>query len=421
MLRTFKEGFFARKRLIFTEEQVIFQCNTSSCCELAEPTPKLAPNQGRTVQNDWLVQVHFRKAQHPSWLRYGRTNDRDLFGTAYPSLSCPDGRWHIRQRIQHYSGTELSYQTDALNAVRAFFLSLAEVDQSGLTKDIQAKPLSFFWGIPMEVAAYTFDESHESVSQVLSQLSSVQRSYAALQLGMLWRTARGTGLSAHRRRQFPSWSWLGWIANIFWVFEIPMDVDLATQIWLHTLTGQRIEFTGSIPKALTHDRVMESELYTHRLEIETQAFKVKLSYSPHVGKRGGTHAGYVITIQRLGIRSYIGRFDLESETFDLLVWPVDTTASLESNKADHDALLAQELTCAVMYGHYGLLLSTVDGVSERVGLVKLDAEFCSSSKRLWEEPGEIETLLRLLDYDIPHHERCLKTYFECKKETILLE
>lgn len=172
---TFQEGFFSRKRLIFTERQMMFVCNTGTryealtlplldiCGEspLAHVTPR---DQDRTESG----------------------LDNSFMGRA-------------RQYIQSYSGRALQFDGDALNAIKGALNTLAE------------ERIHHICGVP-----FHFPEPEEP--PLLDERNQNLRG----EISLSWRLChnlygiydyRPIGY-ARRRVEFPSWSPMGWDCTI---------------------------------------------------------------------------------------------------------------------------------------------------------------------------------------------------------------
>lgn len=110
---TFQEGQLSRRRLVFTESQMYFQCQNSSDQESGD----LAPHLSNFPQ-------HKTRAFPEPWTR------------ATP--------WLLYERIVEYYPRQLSFKDDALRAFEGIFTWVGDQNAS-LTKS----PVSHFWGIPV--------------------------------------------------------------------------------------------------------------------------------------------------------------------------------------------------------------------------------------------------------------------------------
>ena len=156
---TYQEGLLARKRLIFTERQVSFQCQ--------------AMHQAESIASQ-LDSVQ-AKAVFPLSVD---------FGVIFPKFQdLQRSKMSFPLRVNEFIRRDFTYDSDALDAFRGI-LALFEDSK---------EPIGHLCGIPL-LSRASFDEPDAvTPSQVLA-----------------------TGLSWHfdcpmvRRPMFPSWSWVGW-------------------------------------------------------------------------------------------------------------------------------------------------------------------------------------------------------------------
>lgn len=147
---TYQEAFLPRRRLIFTNEQVIYLCNKLHCAEAVyQPYHQLTS----------LGIRHFLS------LIPSPTIFRD-------SANRPE---HIARVIAAYSSRHLSYSSDAMNACLGLFNSMASY------KD----PIYHLWGLPIQ-----------------SGSTRITRNF----INLFWQQ----DAPSIRRQGFPSWSWVGW-------------------------------------------------------------------------------------------------------------------------------------------------------------------------------------------------------------------
>jgi hypothetical protein len=156
---TFQEGLLSKRRLIFTDHQVSFQCNGMHCSEA----------------------IHW-----PYELMHARTSDR--FSENVPNAPFRgmtlDEKYHDESRaymkfmrsLTDYSRRSLSFPSDILNA----FLGILSNFMS------RKNPIYHVWGVPVVL-------THNEWSLKLN-----------------WEHSR----PGKRRPGFPSWSWSGWTGSV---------------------------------------------------------------------------------------------------------------------------------------------------------------------------------------------------------------
>ncbi|GKZ29614.1 hypothetical protein AbraIFM66950_005768 [Aspergillus brasiliensis] len=217
---TFQEVILSRRCLFFTDFQVYFMCGEATHCESTVlstahlSSMATAPTAAKPNSNDVLDSARFthQKSQDPSY--YSTT---------------PSRQWAFRTHLSHYSSRNLSYNTDAINAFRGI---LARSNHPT------------YYGIPFlfgEESSYTLACEPDF------------RFACALAWEPIYRPPRigsnDNGDDGHllRRREFPSWSWAGWIGQVsynyfLWVRRFPcaeedllpqeLDGHLPVRIWI---------------------------------------------------------------------------------------------------------------------------------------------------------------------------------------------
>jgi hypothetical protein len=163
---TYQEMLLSRRRLVFTDSQMLFQCCSGEfqeCCNitaLSDPTPntsKLAYPELNGVYLNSLIKAD-----------------------TFPKSGIGESAWDIHSRIGEYMGRELSYQGDILNAFAGIF--------SAFGQNMQGYE-SHFWGIPIL-------STHSETS-----LYQWTQSFVAGLAWYVWEPCdRRPGL-------WPSWSW----------------------------------------------------------------------------------------------------------------------------------------------------------------------------------------------------------------------
>jgi hypothetical protein len=165
---TFQEGYLARRRLLFTKQQVVYICNNGFCVESSTSTIL------HEKANPGLSTVMFFFSR--------RINN--------PNLVSQPGNQRLHQAeyvLKEYMTRELSYPGDALNACAGIF---------NFWKTSRLYPIdALLWG------------------QTYEPIKGINLAWA--------HTAPGL-----RRSEFPSWSWLGWKGPV--EFSHSLDSELAS-------------------------------------------------------------------------------------------------------------------------------------------------------------------------------------------------
>ena len=160
---TLQEGLLSPRALIFTKEQVYWQCSQGSWCE------------------DSFSEC----PSSPTICRHGLVDE--LHNIWDPNPNLVEKRY--RQLVELYSQRKLSYESDGLNAFKGILEALKQI--SGL---------EFLWGLPTIYlgAALTWP-AHEAAIQVRRRTAFCKYSDSS---GKIFECP------------FPSWSWVGWVGKI---------------------------------------------------------------------------------------------------------------------------------------------------------------------------------------------------------------
>jgi hypothetical protein len=161
---TYQEGLLSKRRLVFTEHQVYFQCSGMHCFESI---------------NLPLDYMHTKPGVHA---KNSRFREGTTYARVFPLVSVARRADDYLNRVNEYVQRVMSYDCDALNAIL------------GVLKVFEKLPLPVYhhWGIPL-FSLYTKD----------SRKTDWTTSYA---IGLTWEF----GTVAERRHGLPSWSWVGW-------------------------------------------------------------------------------------------------------------------------------------------------------------------------------------------------------------------
>ncbi|KAL9105546.1 MAG: hypothetical protein Q9227_009290 [Pyrenula ochraceoflavens] len=178
---TYQEAVLSRRRLIFTGDQVIFECRAIQRQEL------LSESQSLSINN--AVQPIGLNKWGTSYMRYARL-------ALFPSHGVGDIDLNITDRISEYTARQLSYARDAINGMLGIFEEYAK----------KQPPVYHLWGIPIL--------SPESFSDTMVYGNGPNE---VLLFALCWtRLPRSVSLYRNNHRcservqAFPSWSWAGW-------------------------------------------------------------------------------------------------------------------------------------------------------------------------------------------------------------------
>lgn len=168
---TYQEGILSKRRLIFTDHQVFFECNGLECAE-----PLTLP-------------LHSKHDERRKALEERVTYSR--FGPGPPNID----PYKIIDHICQFSTRELTFQEDRLNAMSGIFRML-EGDRL---------PVYQFMGVPIMPPWYQNPSSHEIVYKKLQR--TLEQGFL---IGLTWQHEELGKKITH----FPTWSWAGWTGEI---------------------------------------------------------------------------------------------------------------------------------------------------------------------------------------------------------------
>lgn len=183
---TYQEGLLSTRRLVFTDEQLYFECQGCYCAEMLD------------IPLDSFKAMH---APNKPYLhkRYRAAGRMGLF----PLNGCGVDPWDIYNRISEYSERSLSHESDILNGILGIFRTFEKMPNT--MRHLHGVPFAKATGSPNGTSMMTDSK------RVLPNFAESLR----------W----GLETPAKRRRGFPSWSWTGWYGKITWPVEYT-DVDM---------------------------------------------------------------------------------------------------------------------------------------------------------------------------------------------------
>ena len=181
---TYQEAALSKRRLIFTEEQVFFECKDMSCCE------------DRVVPLDLLNYKDFEDGFR-SMVQQGYFEaPNNVYHTKRTTFS------KFRDEVERYTARELSYETDSLNA----FQGMLNYYKNG--HGPQSFPLYTHLGLPLNSG-----ESPGVMEAYADTLHFV--------LSLTWEHRISLNpVPIKRRKGYPSFSWAGW-AGVASMTDLP--------------------------------------------------------------------------------------------------------------------------------------------------------------------------------------------------------
>ncbi|KAK0732280.1 heterokaryon incompatibility protein-domain-containing protein, partial [Lasiosphaeris hirsuta] len=178
---TYQEGVLARRRVVFTQGQVYYECGGMYCCE---------------ALNFDLDALHTLDGQRFKAQYYRRNKNTDKLAL-FKSVGLGGSAWDVTRRIQEYSGKALR-EEDVLDGIRGVLGAM----ERGRWR------LRHLWGVPVlpRGPRPTGRRSEEMDEYKEAYDSITWTPTIGLCAGLCWRGES----RLERRADFPSWSWTGW-------------------------------------------------------------------------------------------------------------------------------------------------------------------------------------------------------------------
>lgn len=180
---TYQEGLLSTRRLIFTDEQVYFECQGCYYPEMLN------------IPFDTFKKMHHPNTKDKPWFqkRY-RVSGRMGF---FPIDGCGVDPWDMYNRISEYTERSLSNESDILNGILGIFRAFERMGNS----------LRHLGGL-----AYPGPASSPNETVVVGR---TKRALPTFSESLRWDLL----MPSKRRKGFPSWSWTGWYGKIIWPAE----------------------------------------------------------------------------------------------------------------------------------------------------------------------------------------------------------
>ncbi|KAK8078727.1 hypothetical protein PG994_002534 [Apiospora phragmitis] len=239
---TYQESYFSRRRLCFTEKQLIWICNSRTQAEcISESTLD-------TQRKDYAHAL-----------------------TTRPHTSLPQPHYSLRSKpvyqdlqrdIGLYTARRLSYPSDSLNAILGVLRYYVELTAESRYPPVNKFSISHAWGVPL----YKEIESQE------------------ISFNIGWKhSVPGT-----RRPEFPSWSWAGWAGS-----ADLLDSSMAPELSWCFITDSHKE----LPLDALHNQAFQAQDAPRLLAITTKICPVTLWDSTDVVTKHTTTSKFRVVFQ----------------------------------------------------------------------------------------------------------------------------
>jgi hypothetical protein len=337
---TYQEGLLSVRRLVFTDDQLYFECQGCYCAEMLD-----------------IPLENFKKLHAPDkpWLqrRYRTAGRMGIF----PLDGCGVDPWDIYCRISEYSQRSLSHESDILNGILGIFRAFDRMDNS----------MWHLHGIPFPKST-----SHPNETKMFT---NSKRSLPTFSESLRW----GLEMPSQRRKGFPSWSWTGWYGTITWPAEYT-DVDVirtprrverprdpkvnekALQVSVELQSGRTMSWKEFQEK---YNMLLDSDELSGFINVE--AYTTPVSFLPDVVDDQPHGTRFLL---RLADGTYYPLLALRTTTRDLQ--PHDTLLAIHFHRTvkgsqGRDRRMAQKVATAIVRQHL-LVVQQIENHWERVAI-----------------------------------------------------
>ncbi|KAH9906862.1 heterokaryon incompatibility protein-domain-containing protein [Xylariomycetidae sp. FL2044] len=275
---TFQEAALSRRNLVFTEDQVYFECNAMNCHESLSSNLNKLHIEDKSQFGEYL---RGRLVDHTEDVKYGHFDE---------SAHTPLHSLHrFMAMVEQYTARDLTYDTDSLRA----FTGIIRKFESSQTV------LRQVWGVPLRRGTEKETDKSFIAGLVWQHKATIcypcdcdsmtqdhhgDKCWAGMEK---WRETitKTYGESDHPRRrpEFPSWSWAGWAGGVdytgrFGMYRAEFDVEFQSEVEsvsIETDDGLNVNLSTYIDKvqvATPRETVRPSPIYVQALALPVSAF-----------------------------------------------------------------------------------------------------------------------------------------------------
>jgi len=378
---TYQEGLFSRRRLIFTEEQVYFECNNTRCQEMV------------------AYDLH-----HVS-------DKMDFYtGSLFKGAFSFESRGGLDDHITECTRRNLTYQGDALNAMRGIFRAFASMPS----------PVRTFWGIPID-RYFSINSCWPANRKVLRSPEEKFEGYydSAFARALCWHLDK----PAPRRHEFPSWSWVGWkgqLPDSFpWAFIGLHFGNSEVLVWLEKKDGTYDRLSEDVIAKFDQVNPMAME-YTPILRIEAWVMEVDFVYVAGGFKDAefNLFRGNNLRLEYF-VLAKIGTNNPPSERHQECYWPLVLSAQVTTDDWVHRELCEERFQCIVLslQEKIGLVVRKSGNFAERIGHMELGSSHVERNYPP-RSPGRKGLMATETDDDRPRYS--MFDYLPRSKKVVLL-
>lgn len=328
---TFQEALLTRRRLVFTEEQVYFECGAMNCSESFSGSIDALHQEYGSTSPQYLRAGMFERSGWQKFVGFrGRPGDTLNIFIRYLTA------------VEDYTARELRFDQDSLTAF------------AGIIKKFERarEPIIQLWGIPTTIKRRQLTERCFVEALCWSHAHSCWDSL----------------LRPIRRPDFPSWSWAGWAGKVKYA-KVSDSESMVSQLPIIQLS----EWQQSILNAAVHVNISLESEHGQTLELSD------IAESFSIDRRFSVAFARILRLQANVFPSSSFSYD-ERKGWKLLGLPA--VMSLSQGPDSQDRLLEQlnKKDSGLLCIHvrdvgtiiFGLIIETRGRVSSRVGLITAD-------------------------------------------------
>ena len=233
---TYQEAVLSTRRLVFTEEQISFECKCMSCCESVVDPLILPINQS---QENAEFRSQMRKDYFGSYTGLGQKADQEESANVISQ---------IRDHVKRFTARELSYESDSLHA----FLGILNQYRN------RSPPIHHFWGLPVNYPG-------------------IVQAPLAFVISLCWQHPLSLNREPPRRREgSPSFSWAGWSGVALLPRWSPWAVEMLTA------TDKKLQPSATRSFLLTQvtKELAGRPLPSYYLKLDVNMIQIQLQYIP---------------------------------------------------------------------------------------------------------------------------------------------
>ncbi|KAF5619011.1 hypothetical protein F25303_12910 [Fusarium sp. NRRL 25303] len=367
---TYQEAVFSRRCVIFTDDQVLYQCGCMTCAE--------------ELMDD------FTTCEQEGFPIFERMSDKD----SNSRQDLPRGRRFMRD-LEAYSKRELTYDSDILRAMEGVFGFYAQLEP----------PVEQYWGLPLRwVGCKVSIQGGEDYDLARSKHDDVA---GALLWAMLWEPAwskiQDIGNGLVKRSGFPTWSWAAWKVEVRWSYLTSLEQlekNVTAPLFVETTTGGLVEPNDEFARLLASGKSCAALGLSPILRITTKVldlpFIERAPYTPTILYNSSASFPAIQRGQHWA-RKDLGSHGVNWTYFVVqknigagrgLVWSLDlthggvTSSSDLAFDTDTETINLRPLTlrCIVIGHGRGMIVQSSNGISKRVGLLRYEGEFFENGR-----------------------------------------